>query len=126
MEKLCKNCGSKLSPDDKFCLNCGKKVDGDENIIFQNEKSSINQSQEKKIDSYAILAFIFSILGLIRGYGLLLAVISISMGISSFKRIKLVENEKGKGLAIASIVLGAVGVVITVIWFVSMIRSSIR
>lgn len=122
MSKFCKNCGAKLNYGERFCAYCGTN----------NEESSVNYSTNpnnmsgpvynytqgsntninEKYNTLSIVALVISILSLLTcGSGCALSIIC---GIVSLNHIKK-YGEKGKGLAIVSIVISALAVIELVI-----------
>lgn len=110
MSKYCVNCGEELSEDSKFCNKCG--VDSEKNNIAQsNQNVNTTNQGESKFNGQAIASFVVSLVGLII-FGLICGIVSLSLGITSLKHIKEFSNEKGKGLAIAGIVIGSIDIVL--------------
>lgn len=71
----------------------------------------------QKVERYALMGFILSIFGLIPGAGLPLAIVGLINGIKGLKRIKRRPSVyKGKGYAIAAIVMGISGIIISLIF----------
>lgn len=106
MSKFCANCGNELTENSKFCSKCGSN--GEEtNSIKNNEPVQNVNAGETKTNGQAIAAFVLSIVGLFI-FGLICGILSISMSTAALKHIKMFPNEKGKGLAIAGIVIGII------------------
>ena|GEM_PF-3939212 len=73
-------------------------------------------ADNRKIEKYGLSGFILSIFGLIPLLGLPLAILSLVFGIKSLRKIKRNSKlYKGKGFAIASIILGVLGIVGTIL-----------
>jgi len=73
-------------------------------------------ADNRKIEKKGLTGFILSIFGLIPIVGLPLAILGLVFGIKSLRKIKRnPELYKGKGFAIASIVLGVLGIVGTIL-----------
>lgn len=109
MSKYCINCGNELAEDSKFCNKCG--TDSEANNVAQSNQNvnTVNQG-ESKTNGQAIASFVVSLVGLII-FGLWCGLISLGLGITALKHIKAFPNEKGKGLAIAGIVIGSLDVI---------------
>lgn len=127
----CPNCGTELNNNETFCTNCGKRVDGaidtptgvessNTNTENNNEQPAQNVQQSApantaKYNSTVITGFVISIISIF--------IISIILGpvgaILSAIGLKQVSetNEKGKGLAIAGIIIGIAVIIIMVIGY---------
>ena len=99
--KYCNNCGSVLSDNAILCNNCGRSCNASSRI--NNMKTKYNSG---KNNTYAIVGFIFSLVGLsIPG-----------LALSCFGISKANEcNGKGKGLAIAGMVISIVMCVLSMV-----------
>lgn len=120
MNKFCSNCGNMLSEDSKFCNKCGVNIENNQVINSNIESSNQNTNNNvntvhnnqptTKANGLAIASFVVSLVGLLI-FGLPCGIISLSMGITALKRIKIFPEMKGRGLAIAGIVIGSVDIV---------------
>ena len=106
MSKYCIYCGKELSDNTKYCANCGKNTESN-NITENNQNVNTANQGEAKTNGQAIASFVLSIVGLFI-FGLICGILALSMGVTSLKHIKAFPNEKGKGLAIAGIVIGSI------------------
>lgn len=81
--------------------------------------SGVNETHpadNRKIEKYGLSGFILSILGLVPLLGLPLAILGLVFGIKSLRKIKRNSTlYKCKGFAIASIILGVLGIVGTIL-----------
>lgn len=122
MSKYCINCGNMLSDDSKFCNKCGVDTKNNQFINNANNVENSNQNvnatvstvannnqETSKVNGLAIASFVVSLVGLII-FGLYCGLIALGMGITALKRIKIFPEMKGKGLAIAGIVIGSIDV----------------
>ena len=99
--KYCNSCGNELSDNAILCNNCGRSCNSSNRI--NNMKSSCRVG---KTNTCAIIGFIFSLVGLsIPGLALS------CFGISRAKEC----NGKGKGLAIAGMVISIVMCVLSMV-----------
>ena len=108
MSQYCIKCGNELEENVKCCSKCGTNTDGE--AAIQNNQNVNTANQEGKYNGQAIASFVVSLVGLII-FGLICGIISLSLGITALKHIKEFSNEKGKGLAIAGIVIGSIDLV---------------
>ena len=88
---------------------------------------------EEKAGVMAIIALIAGILSVLchcvpiagSSIGFLLSVAAIVLGIIEFNKIKKGESsEKGRGMSIAGIILGGVGIVFGIIWLIVVILGA--
>ncbi len=135
---FCQNCGNKLDDDSKFCAKCGAKVDEVPAPAPQDEKDEffrdvpapapvqqqapvqpVNQqpvpAQSAKTNVFAIIGFVLSFFSYVAIAGLVFSII----GLKQCNK----TQEKGKGLAIAGIVISSV--VIFINFIVSIVRVSL-
>ncbi len=108
MSKYCVNCGNMLSDDSQFCNNCGTDARNQSVNTINNDQINVNNG-ESKTNGLAIASFVISLVGLLI-FGLYCGLISLVMGIVALNHIAAFPNEKGKGLAIAGTVIGALDV----------------
>ena len=129
MGKTCKYCGSTLNDGDNFCQKCGAVAESEEsvkatastqtnNTIENNVSSAVNV---RKTNGAAIASLVCSLIGIFI-MAIPLGTGSICFGAAALKHMKVFPNEKGKGLAIAGIVIGIIDVVLGFVSIV--IRSS--
>ncbi len=90
MAKFCGNCGSKMDSDATFCTNCGTSNKGVVKTTYEDDESWTN--------GFAIAGFICSFLFAL--VGLILSIVGLRQAEE--------HNGKGKGLAIAGIIIAAV------------------
>jgi len=113
---FCSNCGHKLNEGEEFCPNCGQKKEDSTNLGSSNQSngSGVVNSKAGTTNTMAILSLVFSVLGLLVA-GLPLGIISVCFGATALNHLKSFPEEKGKGLAIAGIALGAFDIIAVVI-----------
>ena len=124
---LCPNCGDLISEDDTLCSNCGASLVASETPT---EETPVNKAIEavpprmntmpKQRSSIALAAFSFGIISVlffisiiyINGFfGIfsgILSILAIILGAVGVNRIGHNPNLKGKGFAIAGLVLGSI------------------
>lgn len=130
--KYCTNCGSEVKESDSFCVSCGSpiahinepvKTESSADSLFGfddqpkstiNETNTYNSSQPQntaepeKTNSMCLAGFILSIF--FSFIGLIVSCVGLS-------QLKKNPNEKGRGFAVAGIVIGIIGTVIYIISF---------
>ena len=115
---FCSNCGHKLNEGEEFCPNCDQKKEDSTNLGSSNQStvngSGVVNSKAGTTNTMAILSLVFSVLGLLIA-GLPLGIISVCFGATALNHLKSFPEEKGKGLAIAGIALGAFDIIAVVI-----------
>ena len=133
MSRTCKYCGNTLGEGDNFCQKCGAVADAvednkagmaaqaNENVNntvdnmanntnnYQQQASSSN-AYDGRTSGIAIGGFVCSLIGFFV-MGVVLGIIAISLGAAALNHMKTFPNEKGKGLAIASIVIGIIDII---------------
>jgi hypothetical protein len=78
----------------------------------------------RKIDTKALLGFIFSILGWIPVFGIVFAVLGIIFCAASLRRFNnYPQNNKGRGLAIAGLIIGIAALVFNIIYSIYLLAT---
>lgn len=93
---FCKNCGAEIIEGSNFCLNCGTSVASGENRNKFNTLSTVGLI-------VAAISLLLNFWGLVG----IAAVILSSIGLIQINR----TGEKGKGIAITGILLGAFSII---------------
>ena len=110
----CCNCGKEVEKDVKFCPHCG--ANQYQNVTIVPPQQTIPVPQEKKLNVFALVGFILSLVSLFLSiYG----IVSVSATIfSTIGYIQINENnEKGKGFAITGIILGSISLLYEIFAF---------
>lgn len=95
MSKFCRNCGKEINIETGFCPNCGTEV-----------KEEVSKEQKDN----TVLGFVLSLLGFL--CCTYLAIPGLIISIMSFQDIKNgIVPTKNKGLAIAGIIIGIIGII---------------
>ena len=125
MEKYCMHCGGKIAEGEKFCQNCGSSVEEakvepvnnvEQTTVQYNGVDNMqgNVNAPKKTNGLAIASLVCSLVGLIV-FGVIMGILAISFGVTAKKRMQILSNEGGKGLATAGIVIGIIDIVFALI-----------
>ena len=135
----CPNCGTELNNNETFCTNCGKRVDGAIDTPTGVETSNTNTENEveqpvqqatqpvatntTKYNSTVITGFVIAIISLFF-YPIILGSVAAVLSAIGLKQVNE-TNEKGKGLAIAGIIIGIAVIIIMVIGYATgIVRAS--
>lgn len=124
MSRTCKYCGNVLEDGDNFCQKCGAVADAvqdnepgmsaqaNANVTnnFNQQQNTTNATYAGKTSGIAIGGFVCSLVGLLVA-GVILGIVAISLGAAALNHIKTFPGEKGKGLAIAAIVIGVFDII---------------
>lgn len=123
---FCKNCGAKLEDNSKFCASCGSEVaveaqtevntsiEEQATVTPSNDDApkSIENPTPKKFSGKGIAGFVLSLVGMII-FGIPCGILGIIFSSIALKEVKT-KNLKGKGLAIAGLVISIIDVVLTI------------
>ena len=102
MAKFCPNCGKEVEENEAFCGNCGATLNG-----------SVNNNSINQVKDYTTAGFVCSIIGFL--CCTYVAIPGLILSIISFSNIKSGKVKNGnRGLAIAGIVLGALGICVMI------------
>ena len=120
---FCKYCGNQLNDGAKFCASCGAKVEENpttkqetEQVNLTNELNITNEttqpnltiSTKKKYSGKSIAGFVLSLVGFIVA-ALPCGILGIIFSSTSFNEIRT-KNLKGRGLAIAGLVISIIDI----------------
>ena len=105
----CFKCGKEIGDEERYCPFCGE-------LQPQNQTSDIKENKDKtsEYNIFAMLGLICSLSFVVVGFKVLMGVASIVLGAIALYQIKK-EGSKGKGCAIAAIIIGSVEVVISIL-----------
>lgn len=119
MGKTCKFCGNTINEGDKFCQGCGASIEDSvvQETVNNNVQNNTNinpqynqtNNNAGKTNPSAVAGFVCSLVGLFIA-GIFLGILAICLGVSAKKHMKIFENEKGKGLATAAVVIGIIDI----------------
>ena len=105
---FCKQCGKPIDEGQEFCEEC-KGI-----ATSTYTQAQVNQNVGmKKQNSMALLSFIISLVGLLIA-GLPCGIVAIITGIVGLTKFNP-ETEKGKGFAIAGLIIGIIDAVLIII-----------
>ncbi|MBQ7798362.1 MAG: DUF4190 domain-containing protein [Clostridia bacterium] len=130
--RYCPNCGASNADDAKFCTSCGKQLQEQPTVQTQSEVNQENVQPavqptmqpttnmqpvvQTKYSGKAIVSFVLSLVGIF-----VAAIICGSLGIIfSAIAIQEINNQKtlkGKGLAIAGLVISIIDVVLVALYY---------
>lgn len=102
----CPNCGTESNSG--FCPNCGTKLEGNPGVVNNNFAYNQNIPPKKKASGMSIAAFVLSFFGI-------LGLVSIILGAIDLAKK---DTTKKHGLSIAAIVIGAISLLFSIIFFV--------
>ena len=113
MANFCRNCGTQVNMDSGFCPSCGNSIETPTNNGQEISNNFQNQSVNTTEKDNTVTAFVLSLLGfLCCAY---LAIPGLIMSILSLQKMNKGElSNKNKGLAIAGIVIGAIGIIVMI------------
>lgn len=113
--KYCGYCGGELKDDAKFCNMCGNKC----NTMHTNVTTVQPVIRvENQVNSSAVIGFIFSLLSI---FGFSIPGLALSAyGIANAKLC----NGKGKGLAVAGLVISIIAIISTIVFFAVIMYDS--
>ena len=118
----CQNCGREFKADEKFCTACGAAATEAptvqvSNVAVAEAKNAPTPKKEKKqMNIFAIIGFVVSLvcfLGIIQTsvIGPLAGLIFSIVALVQIKK----NNQKGKGLAVAGVILGSIATLVSLV-----------
>ena len=124
MAKFCISCGSELPEGAAACPNCGAMQNGNQNHTQPQTQVFVNNVQpQKKSNGLAIAGFVVSLISTLCCCGSF-NVISLILSIVGAVKAKDCDGN-GKGLAIAGIIISAIGLVILILFTILGYATSI-
>ena len=127
--KLCRKCNSSNQDFDTFCNNCGSPLDSlnesdtydiDAGVGFDSPNlNGMNPLMTVKTNGMAIASMVLGIVSIPLScccyIGVIPGILAIVFGVLSRKEIqKSLGNQKGDGMALAGLILGAVGLLLVI------------
>ena len=120
--KYCTNCGRELEEGAKTCGYCGVAIQGvseiasNTNQSIDNSSTTVNKQNvsTQQTNGLAVAGFVVSLVSFLcccGGISIVSLILSI-VGLTQSKKI----NDSGKGLAIAGIIISAIGIIISVVF----------
>lgn len=104
---FCMNCGKEIPDSTAFCIHCGAAQSGG---AAHPAPATLRQEAPAANNTMAIIGFVVSIISLLINFwgivGIAATVLSV-LGLMGCKQ----KNQKGKGLAIAGIVIGGISII---------------
>ena len=107
MAKYCPNCGKEVDEKAVVCVGCG--------VSLANQNISV---QDNKTNSLAVAGFATSLVSLIINLWGIIGLLALILSIVGLVQVGN-KNEKGKGLAIAGIIIGAFSIVYAAVIIIS-------
>lgn len=120
----CTNCGKECNQDEKFCTGCGTAL----NVSLEQTTASISvaepaptaaatpTNEKKKFNVFAIVGFVISLVCFLGGPGTIVLGPLAGLIFSIVALVQIKKNsQKGKGLAVAGVILGAISTVVTLV-----------
>ena len=124
MAKFCISCGSELPEGAAACPNCGAMQNGNQNHTQPQTQVFVNNVQpQKKSNGLAIAGFVVSLISTLCCCGSF-NVISLILSIVGAVKAKDCDGN-GKGLAIAGIIISAIGLVLLILFTILGYATSI-
>lgn len=111
----CSYCGKQVDEEANLCFNCGENLQ----IIQQNniQSTPINPVS----NGMAIAGFVLGLLGLLTsGYVVIFQILGLIFSIHGLKKATLLKG-RGKGLAIAGLILSIISLVIFVLYILMLL-----
>lgn len=107
---FCPKCGKELADGSTFCPLCGTSL---------GNGAPVQASQGTRYNTFAIVGFVIGILSLLINFFGLVGIAAVIVSVVGLKQVQE-NNEKGKGLAIAGLVIGIFSVIYGVISLLSL------
>lgn len=117
---ICRMCGCKIPADSAFCPVCSQQTGyvpprpQAQQAYYAPPQPQAQPRQKNKINVFAVVGFILSMASVLvwEYLGVAMGIAGLVLGIVGLKKSK--ETGKGKGFAIAAIVVGVLGIVLNV------------
>lgn len=128
--KFCPSCGQRITEEGLFCINCGYKFENNnhsqavvaDNVTPNNYNNNVNVNavqQQEASNGMATAGFVLGIVSLCCCcYTSFLGIVGLVFSIMGLNNSKNLPGNKGKGLAIAGIVLNSISVSIGLFSFI--------
>ena len=111
---FCKNCGAMLTEGTRVCPNCGAEINQGSSYNIQEMQAPFTES---KLSWKALVGFIVSLAGIIV-LALPCGIVGLIFSVLGFNEIQRSTEYKGRGFALAGIVVAILDVVV---WLIGII-----
>lgn len=113
---FCRNCGKEIKTEDVYCPYCGKNQkelnqEQTQKYVYRPSQEERSSYKETKMNTMAIASFVIALVSLFLSFwkGGVVGLAALILSIIAMRKIR--ENkEKGKGFAVAGIIIGAISV----------------
>ena len=113
---FCRNCGKEIKTEDVYCPYCGKNQkelnqEQTQKYVYRPSQEERSSYKETKMNTMAIAGFVIALVSLFLSFwkGGVVGLAALILSIIAMRKIR--ENkEKGKGFAVAGIIIGAISV----------------
>ena len=108
---VCSKCGKDVANGTIFCDNCGNRLYNEQEQPIHNTINTYPQAVTKpKLNIMALVGFILGCVSFLINFWGIVGMVALVFSIVGFTQIKN-NGGRGKGFAIAGMILGAIGVV---------------
>lgn len=122
MSKFCSNCGKEIKGNVNFCPECGKAVNP---VVEETPVQTTNTTAEDKVNALALSGFIVALISLLLNFwGIVGIVATVLSGVGLSKTGP--GKEKGRGFAIAGLVIGILSILYGLFQIMVLSHMSIR
>lgn len=101
----CKECGKEISDEASFCPNCGYSVNNSNATEINNQSNNY-----VKTNGFAVAGFVISLVSLLINFWGIVGLLGTIFSAIALNEINK-HNEKGKGMAIAGLIIGIIGII---------------
>lgn len=117
MSKFCTSCGKELTDGANVCSNCGTPIEGENTAVANTVTVQQTVATPEKGNGMAVAGFVLSLISLFCcGFLSILGLIFSILGLVNAPKV----GGKGKGLAIAGIILGGLAILLMILSFLFM------
>ena len=118
----CTNCGKECNQDEKFCTGCGTALNAMQEqtaasvpaVAAAPTATAAPAKEKKKFNVFAIVGFVLSLVCFLGGPGTVVLGPLAGLIFSIVALVQIKKNsQKGKGLAVAGVILGGISTVVT-------------
>ena len=104
----CKNCGKEVKGN--FCANCGSSVNNGQHSSCATHHQPYTSEKEQKLNIMALIGFVVGCISIFLNFWGIVGIVALIFSVVGFVQINN-SNEKGKGFAIAGMIMGGFSII---------------
>ena len=103
----CRNCGKEM--EENFCANCGTAVNNEHPPLYETNRQPYMGETKQNLNTMALVSFVISCISIFLNFWGIVGIVAVVFSVVGFVQTNN-SNERGRGFAIAGMILGGLSV----------------